>query len=65
MDGSESREREQHLANVKRDGDALGDVPERYRADCEIVLAAVKNRGRALFAAAEECKADREIVLAA
>eukprot|EP00971_Amphidinium_carterae_P297897 5918943-Amphidinium_carterae.1 len=64
MDGSESRERERILANVKLHGDLEG-VPERYRADREIVLAAVKKHGCALEYAAEECKADSAIVLAA
>eukprot|EP00971_Amphidinium_carterae_P256974 5101624-Amphidinium_carterae.1 len=66
MDGSDSAEREQHLREVRTNGIfALRDVPERYRADREIVLAAVQENGVALKFAAEECKADRAIVLAA
>eukprot|EP00971_Amphidinium_carterae_P186829 3708586-Amphidinium_carterae.1 len=61
MGGSESTEQERHLANVKRYGCRLGHVPERCRADHEIVLAAVQQNGYALRFAAEECKADREI----
>eukprot|EP00971_Amphidinium_carterae_P120335 2384464-Amphidinium_carterae.1 len=61
-----STERQRALANVKRDGFSfLRDVPERYRADREIVLEAVKKNGRALAFAAKECKSDREIVLGA
>eukprot|EP00971_Amphidinium_carterae_P102677 2032363-Amphidinium_carterae.1 len=57
--------REQHLEDVKRDGDHLEYVPERYRADQAIVLAAVQQNGLLLEFAAEECKADHEIVLEA
>eukprot|EP00971_Amphidinium_carterae_P129265 2560346-Amphidinium_carterae.1 len=64
MDGSESRERERHLTNVKRSGD-LGGVPDRYRADREIVLAAVQQDGMALQYATDGCKAARDIVLKA
>eukprot|EP00971_Amphidinium_carterae_P328559 6460505-Amphidinium_carterae.3 len=62
MDGSESRERELHLVYVKRHGEALRLVPDRYRADREIVLAAAQQNGWALQYAAEEFKADRAIV---
>eukprot|EP00971_Amphidinium_carterae_P185125 3676184-Amphidinium_carterae.1 len=66
MEGNESTEREQLLARVKSDGCRLfWPVPDRYRADREIVLAAVKETGHALRFAAEECKRDRQIVLAA
>eukprot|EP00971_Amphidinium_carterae_P048353 952856-Amphidinium_carterae.1 len=57
MDDSERREREQHLANVKRDG-RLEWVPVRYRADREIVLAAVQQDPYALRYAAEELQQD-------
>eukprot|EP00971_Amphidinium_carterae_P128337 2542459-Amphidinium_carterae.1 len=52
MEGSES-EREQALADVKRDGMNLRNVPKRYKADHEIVLKAVHQNGRALHYAAE------------
>eukprot|EP00971_Amphidinium_carterae_P043513 856206-Amphidinium_carterae.1 len=64
MDSSESRERERQLANVQRHGH-LGRVPERYRADREIVLAAVQQDGYALRYAAEELLADHQILLVA
>eukprot|EP00971_Amphidinium_carterae_P326729 6457700-Amphidinium_carterae.1 len=64
MGSSESRERERQLANVKSHGH-LGRVPERSRADREIVLSAVQENGLALQYAAEECKADHQIVMAA
>eukprot|EP00971_Amphidinium_carterae_P273622 5430363-Amphidinium_carterae.1 len=54
MDG----ERERLLEEVKWHGLNLRGVPDRYRADREIVLAAVKRRGDALRLAAEECKAE-------
>eukprot|EP00971_Amphidinium_carterae_P074136 1465199-Amphidinium_carterae.1 len=65
MEGNESTTRKQILARVNRGRLELYCLPERYRADREIVLAAVKQNGNALEYAAEECKADREIVLAA
>eukprot|EP00971_Amphidinium_carterae_P036815 723843-Amphidinium_carterae.1 len=66
MDRGESAEREEHLEAVWTDGIfALRHVPERYRADPEIVLAAVQRNGLQLQYAADECKADRQIVLAA
>eukprot|EP00971_Amphidinium_carterae_P321577 6392105-Amphidinium_carterae.1 len=60
MGGLVSTERERALADVKRDGNCWWHVPERYRADREIVLAAVKKNGHALRDA-EECKADHDI----
>eukprot|EP00971_Amphidinium_carterae_P292096 5798712-Amphidinium_carterae.1 len=67
MEGSESTERERHLDAVRRSQsyDALGDLPERYRGDREIVLTAVEMNGAALEYAADACKRDREIVLTA
>eukprot|EP00971_Amphidinium_carterae_P228854 4539872-Amphidinium_carterae.1 len=65
MDDTVNFERGQHLQAVRRNGLHLASVPERFKADREIVLAAVKQNGRALQFAAEECKADRDIVWAA
>eukprot|EP00971_Amphidinium_carterae_P196320 3895373-Amphidinium_carterae.2 len=50
--------REQHLEAVKRDERLLRYVPERYRADHEIVFEAVRADGLLLEYAAEECKAE-------
>eukprot|EP00971_Amphidinium_carterae_P238117 4727103-Amphidinium_carterae.1 len=67
MGGSASRDREKnrHLAAVKRDGRDLREVPEHYKANREVVLAAVQQSGSALEYAAAECKGDHTIVLEA
>eukprot|EP00971_Amphidinium_carterae_P323248 6423990-Amphidinium_carterae.1 len=65
MDGSESTEREEYLAEVRRNGFSPGRLWEQFKGDCEIVLAAVQKNGAALQCATEECKADPEIALAA
>eukprot|EP00971_Amphidinium_carterae_P029108 572365-Amphidinium_carterae.1 len=62
---TERAARERHLELVQYDANHLRDVPERYKADHDIVLAAVKKRGHALQYAAAECKADHDIVLEA
>eukprot|EP00971_Amphidinium_carterae_P283764 5633515-Amphidinium_carterae.1 len=64
MDGSDNTERQRYLEAAWY-GLNLRAVPERYRADRQIVLRAVQQDGRALQHAAEDCKADRRIVLAA
>eukprot|EP00971_Amphidinium_carterae_P067336 1333155-Amphidinium_carterae.1 len=58
---SERAERLRAVADVKRNGRHVEDLPARYQADREIVLAAVQQHGTALQSAAEECKRDREI----
>eukprot|EP00971_Amphidinium_carterae_P020392 401956-Amphidinium_carterae.1 len=57
--------RREQLLEAVRDGCDLRHVPERYRADREVVLAAVQKDWHALEDAAEECMADSAIVLAA
>eukprot|EP00971_Amphidinium_carterae_P059062 1167849-Amphidinium_carterae.2 len=58
MDGGESTDRERHLVAVRRNGLHLANVPERCKADREIVLAAVNEIGYALYYAADELLLD-------
>eukprot|EP00971_Amphidinium_carterae_P239137 4747430-Amphidinium_carterae.1 len=63
MDGSESRERERHLENVKRaaveqDGEALQYAAEECKAEREKVLVAVQEDPHAIWYASEELLLD-------
>ena len=60
-----SAEKQDVLAAVQQDGDALQHASEELRADRDVVLAAVQQDGDALQHASEELRADREVVLAA
>ncbi len=61
----DNKDRDEVLAAVKEDGQALQYADESLKKDREIVMAAVKQNGYALEDADESLKKDREIVLVA
>jgi hypothetical protein len=65
--GGSNRAEEQRAAleRVARDGLSIRNMPDRLKADREVVLAAVGHHGFALMYASAELKADRWVVLTA
>jgi len=61
----DNKDRNEVLAAVKEDGNALEYADESLKKDKEIVMAAVKQDGWALEYADESLKKDKEIVMAA
>ena len=58
-------DKEEAIAAVKNDGDALQHASDELKADKEVVMVAVKNSGDALYYASDELKADKEVVMMA
>ena len=59
------KSKEETLETIRNDGNALANVDDSLKADCEVVLEAAKSWFFALQYADDSLKADREIVLEA
>ena len=58
-------DKKEALKIVQESGSQLGNLPDEFKKDKDVVLAAVKENGRALEYADDKLKADKEVVLAA